>query len=164
MPFIGKQPTTGFASIVKDDFTPDGSTTAFTLSKEATTNDVAVFVGNVRQEPTTAYTVSGTTLTMSEAPATGLNFYVVHIAGVVESTVKPGTDTVQRDSLSFEVGAFKGDLNTSDGRGGIFRVHEKELNTNVTISGTENAIAAGPVSTANGVTVTVETGGTLVIS
>ena len=55
MPFLGKNPTAGFASIVKDDFTPDGSTTAFTLSKQvANANDIAVFVGNVRQEPTDA--------------------------------------------------------------------------------------------------------------
>ena len=66
MPFIGKQPNAGFASIVKDDLTADGSTTAFTLSKQvANANDIAVFVGNVRQEPTDAYTVNGTTLTMS---------------------------------------------------------------------------------------------------
>ena len=95
MPFIGKQPTAGFASIVKDDLTPNGSTTAFTLSKQvANVNDIAVFVGNVRQEPTDAYTVSGTTLTMSEAPASGLNFYVLHIAGTHESSVVPADDTI----------------------------------------------------------------------
>lgn len=95
MPFLGKQPTAGFASIVKDDLTPNGSTTAFTLSKQvANANDIAVFLGNVRQEPTDAYTVSGTTLTMSEAPASGLNFYVLHIAGTVESSVVPADDTI----------------------------------------------------------------------
>ena len=95
MPFIGKQPTAGFASIVKDDFTPNGSTTTFTLSKQvANANDIAVFLGNVRQEPTDAYTVNGTTLTMSEAPASGLNFYVLHIAGTVESSVVPADNTI----------------------------------------------------------------------
>ena len=95
MPFIGKSPTAGFASIVKDDLTPNGSTTAFTLSKQvANANDIAVFVGNVRQEPTDAYTVNGTTLTMSEAVASGLNFYVLHIAGTVESSVVPADDTI----------------------------------------------------------------------
>ena len=79
MPFIGTTPTQGFVSAVtKQSFTPNGSTTAFTLSHQvANANDLEVFVGNVRQEPTTAYTASGTTLTMSEAPATGLNFYVI---------------------------------------------------------------------------------------
>ena len=95
MPFLGKQPTAGFASIVKDDLTPNGSTTAFTLSKQvANANDIAVFLGNVRQEPTDAYTVSGTTLTMSAAPASGLNFYVLHIAGTTESSVVPADNTI----------------------------------------------------------------------
>ena len=94
MPFIGKNPTSGFSTIVKDDLSPDGSTTAFTLSKNvASANDIAVFVGNVRQEPTDAYSVSGTTLTMTAAPASGINFYVLHIAGTVESSVVPAAGT-----------------------------------------------------------------------
>ena len=95
MPFIGKNPTSGFSTIVKDDLTADGSTTAFTLSKQvASANDVAVFVGNVRQEPTDAYSVNGTTLTMTAAPASGINFYVLHIAGTLESSVIPADDTI----------------------------------------------------------------------
>ena len=106
MPFIGKNPTAGFATIVKDDFTADGTTTVFTLSKQvATVNDIAVYVGNVRQEPTDAYTVNGTTLTMSAAPATGVNFYVLHIAGTIESSVVPpdgsiGTAKLVNDSVT----------------------------------------------------------------
>jgi len=95
MPFIGKSPTAGFSTIVKDDLTADGSTTAFTLSKQvASANDIAVFVGNVRQEPTDAYSVSGTTLTMTAAPASGINFYVLHIAGTLESSVIPADNTI----------------------------------------------------------------------
>ena len=75
--------------------TPNGSTTAFTLSKQvASANDIAVFVGNVRQEPTDAYTVNGTTLTMSAAPASGINFYVLHIIGTHESSVIPADGTI----------------------------------------------------------------------
>jgi len=96
MPFLGNQPQQGFAnSVVKDDFTPNGSTTAFTLSKSAASaNDIEVYVGNVRQEPTDAYSVSGTTLTMSKAPASGLNFYVLHVQGTVESTIAPQSNSV----------------------------------------------------------------------
>ena len=97
MPFIGKNPTAGFSSIVKDDFTPNGTATTFTLSKEvANANDIAVFVGNVRQEPTTAYTVNGTTLDFGSgnAPANGLNMYVLHIAGTLESSVIPADGTI----------------------------------------------------------------------
>ena len=101
MPFIGKNPTSGFSTIVKDDLTPDGSTTAFTLSKNvASANDIAVFVGNVRQEPTDAYSVSGTTLTMTAAPASGLNFYVLHIAGTLESSVIPADGTITNAKLN----------------------------------------------------------------
>ena len=100
MPFIGKNPTSGFSTIVKDDLTADGSTTAFTLSKQvASANDVAVFVGNVRQEPTDAYSVSGTTLTMTAAPASGINFYVLHIAGTLESSVIPADDTISTTKI-----------------------------------------------------------------
>ena len=170
MPFIGKNPTAGFASIVKDDFTPDGSTTVFTLSKSvANANDIAVFVGNVRQEPTDAYTASGTSLTMTEAVATGLNFYVLHIAGTIESSVVPAAGSITQamidPNVSLGGSKFKGDNGTvGTGAGDIFRVHEKELNTNVTIAGTENALCAGPLSLATGVTITVETGGTLVVA
>jgi len=80
MPYVGNEPTSNFASVTKDSFSGDGSTTAFTLSKASTTNGVAVFVENVRQEPTTAYAVSGTTLTFTAAPvsASGNNIYVLH--------------------------------------------------------------------------------------
>jgi len=96
MPFLGNQPQQGFAnSVVKDNFTPNGSTTAFTLSKSAASaNDIEVYVGNVRQEPTDAYSVSGTTLTMSEAVATGMNFYVLHVQGTVESSIAPQSNSV----------------------------------------------------------------------
>ena len=165
MPFIGKQTTTGFGSITKQDFTPDGSTTVFTLNRNVgSSNDVAVFVGNVRQEPTDAYSVSGTTLTMTAAPASGVNFYVIFIAGVHESSSVPATDSVQRSALSFDVGAFKGNPNSSDGLGNIFRVHNKLVTSDVTIAGTENAICAGPVEVDTGVTITVDTGGTLVVA
>ncbi len=89
MPYIGDTPTTtSFAAVVKDAFSGDGSETAFTLSKIATTNSVAVFVENVRQEPTTAYAVSGTTLTFTAAPvsSSGNNIYVVHMNPTATAT------------------------------------------------------------------------------
>lgn len=98
MPFIGKQQASGFTSFQKKDLTPDGSTTAFTLDKPvASPNDVEVFVGNVRQEPTDAYTVSGTTLTMTAAPASGVNFYVLHKEATQSTTVPAAGTTVPGD-------------------------------------------------------------------
>ena len=89
--FIGTTPTQGFvSSFPKQSFTPNGSTTVFTLTNPvASANDLEVFVGNVRQEPTTAYSAAGTTLTMSEAPASGLNFYVINKSFAQVTTTPP---------------------------------------------------------------------------
>ena len=91
MPYVGNEPTSNFASVTKDLFSGDGSTVAFTLSKASTTNGVAVFVENVRQEPTIAYAVSGTTLTFTAAPVTssGNNIYVLHHNAVASTANHP---------------------------------------------------------------------------
>ena len=60
-------PSAGTATAL-DSFTGDGSTTTFTLSAESSTDSVIVTVQGVVQKATTTYTVSGTTLTFSEAP------------------------------------------------------------------------------------------------
>ena len=90
MPYLGNTPTANFASVTKDTFNGDGSETAFTLSKTATTNGVAVYVENVRQIPTTAYAVSGTTLTFTGAPPSGTNnIYVMHHNTPVSTATHP---------------------------------------------------------------------------
>jgi len=80
MAYVGQSPDAHFsATAVKDSFDGDGSTTSFTLTNGGSTNTVDVFVENVRQEPTEAYSVDGTTLTFTEAPPTGTgNIYVVN--------------------------------------------------------------------------------------
>tara|TARA_B100001248_G_scaffold254982_1_gene234124 strand:+ start:298 stop:1128 length:831 start_codon:yes stop_codon:yes gene_type:complete len=100
MPFIGTTPTQGFvSSFPKQSFTPNGSTTVFTLTNPvASANDLEVFVGNVRQEPTTAYTAAGTTLTMSEAPDTGLNFYVIN-KSFAQVTTTPPANSISTDKI-----------------------------------------------------------------
>lgn len=91
MPFLGTTPTQGFVGAnPKQSFTANGSTTVFTLTHPvANANDLEVFVGNVRQEPTAAYSAAGTTLTMSEAPDTGLNFYVINKSQAQVTTTPP---------------------------------------------------------------------------
>ena len=132
MPFIGKNPTAGFASIVKDTFTPNGSATTFTLSKQvANANDIAVFVGNVRQQPTTAYTVNGTTLDFGSgnAPASGLDMYVLHIAGTLESSVIPADGTISSAKIQSNA------------------VTSAKLDTNIAVSGN---LDVGTVRSASG--------------
>lgn len=73
----------GSVSIVVDEFAGDGSTLAFTMSQsELDDNAILVSIGGVYQQPTTNYTVLGTTITFtSPPPAPGINpnkIVVVH--------------------------------------------------------------------------------------
>ena len=56
-----------------------------------------------------------------------------------------------------------GTVGATAGKGDIFRVHEKELNTDVTIAATDNALASGPLTVASGITLTITNGGRLAI-
>jgi hypothetical protein len=60
-----------FTVIDDQQFNGDGSTVAFTLSTSQTTNSCIVSINGVVQIPTSAYSVSGTTLTFTEAPLSG---------------------------------------------------------------------------------------------
>ena len=74
-----------FTVLASDTFDGDDSTTAFTLGAAATTAGVIASINGVVQLPTTAYSVSGTTLTFTEAPATGDKIEVRRI--ITTSTV-----------------------------------------------------------------------------
>ena len=63
--------TTSFTVIATQNFSGDNSTVAFTLSEAQTTASCIVSINGVVQLPTTAYAVSSTTLTFTEAPAAG---------------------------------------------------------------------------------------------
>ena len=80
MAYIGNKPADTFHSTAKQSFTPDSSTTAFTLNHTVSNeNEIELFINNVRQEPGTgkAYTAAGTTLTMNGTPQTGDDMYCV---------------------------------------------------------------------------------------
>ena len=91
MAYLGASPLASFASPSKDTFSGDNSTTAFTMGQSVgDPNQIEVFVDNVRQEPTAAYSVNGTTLTFTGTPATGSNnIYVIHKQGVIGNGLIP---------------------------------------------------------------------------
>ncbi len=61
-------------------------------------------------------------------------------------------------------GMYKGENGTvGDRSGDIFRINEQQLDTDVTIDASENASCTGPLTVATGITLTVATGGSLVI-
>lgn len=80
MAYLGNTPSETFHQATSQVFNGDGSTTAFTLEKRVNrAEEIEVFVNNIQQQPTVAYTANNTTLTFTEAPdsATG-NIYVVY--------------------------------------------------------------------------------------
>ena len=95
MPYIGTAAQGTFGTGTKDRFSGDNSNTSFTMSRSVgNANDIDVFVENVRQEPSIAYTVSGTTLSFTGTPATGSNnIYVVHKAASVNVVPPSGRST-----------------------------------------------------------------------
>ena len=95
MPYIGTAAQGTFGTGTKDRFSGDNSNTSFTMSRSVSNaNDIDVFVENVRQEPSIAYTVSGTTLSFTGTPATGSNnIYVVHKAASVNVVPPSGRST-----------------------------------------------------------------------
>ena len=92
MPYLGNEPAVAFTSTTKDTFSGDASTTDFTMSKPANVNAVRVVVENVVQDPSVAYTCSGTTLSFTSAPPTGTsNIYVVHLGPPAATVAPPST-------------------------------------------------------------------------
>ena len=95
MPYVGAPVLGTFGTGTKDRFSGNNSSTSFTMSRSVgNANDIDVFVENVRQEPSIAYTVSGTTLSFTGTPATGSNnIYVVHKAASVNVVPPSGRST-----------------------------------------------------------------------
>jgi len=99
MPFIGNQPALSYTSFAKQDFTTS-ATTSYTLDNPvANANELALFINFVRQEPTTAYTASGTTLTLTSATSASDDMYCVFLGKAVQ-TVNPPSGSVGISQLS----------------------------------------------------------------
>ena len=108
--YLGQPPFQEYSRIpTKDNFTGDGSTTAFDLSAECVTgseNALEVFVNNVRQEPGSgkAFTLgldgssSLRRVTFTAAPANGAAIYVIndrqYTTALVSLTDMNGTELI----------------------------------------------------------------------
>jgi hypothetical protein len=99
MPFIGNQPALSYTSFAKQDFTTS-ATTSYALSQPvANENEIALFINFVRQEPTTAYTASGTSLTLTSATSASDDMYAIFLGKAVQ-TVNPPAGSVGISQLS----------------------------------------------------------------
>lgn len=108
MPYLGNAPSAAFQSVAYQDLT-GGTGTSFTLSHAVSSaQEIEVFVNNVRQEPTVAYSAVGTTLTMTGTIAATDDFYVVFQGKAVGSVSHPTTSP-----LAATTGNFTGNVTSS---------------------------------------------------
>ena len=100
MAYIGRDIQYGTFS--KQSLTPDGSTVTFTLDQGvADATNLLLSIGGVIQEPNVAYTASGTTLTLTAAPAVGIIVYLVYLGK--ELAIPTATS-----NLNYQVGTGDG--------------------------------------------------------
>ena len=148
MPFIGNQPALSYTSFAKQDFTTS-ATTSYTLDQPvANENEIALFINFVRQEPTTAYTASGTTLTLTSATSASDDMYCVFLGKAVQTVNPPNSSvgisqlsaTGTKDATTF----LRGDNTFAEAGGGKVLQVVQTLKTNTeSVTGTSFADITG---------------------
>ena len=140
MAYLGNSPKGNLLTMNSSQFTGNGSTTNFTLSQSVgNTNEIEVFVGNVRQDPHSAYTVSGgTTLSFTAAPPAGTNnIYVVYI-GKSLGEVTPAENSIEFGMIKSINGGYE---------------NKATISSTFTVDAADNMMVCGPVSYTGTVTV-----------
>jgi hypothetical protein len=105
MPFIGNQPALSYTSFAKQDFTTSATTSYVLDNPVANANELALFINFVRQEPTTAYSASGTSLTLTSATSATDDMYCVYLGKAVQ-TVNPPNNSVNEAQLNYPLTTF----------------------------------------------------------
>ena len=97
----------GGATLAVDNFTGDGSDTTFTMgANPLEENNTQVYIDGVYQQKNT-YSISGTTLTFSEAPPNSSSVEVVRISASTVTVGTPDDNTVstvkiQNDAVTYD--------------------------------------------------------------
>jgi len=165
MGYIGNQAVQGYSSIpAKQDLTGATGGTLTLTHAVSSPEAIDLYINNVRQEPTESYGAAGTTVTLNGYTVSASDdIYVVYNALALQTSVPPDgsvTSAKLDPNLVLGGGSFLGD--SGGGTADIFRVHQDELNTDITVAANTNALCAGSLTVATGVTVTVN--GNMVIA
>ena len=100
MPYIGRPIDAGDFKVITLSESFDGNRVDFTMSESVgTVNQLIVVLSGVVQHWTDAYTVSGTTLTFSSAPASGESIKILKLGSVLSPNV-PASQSVGVSQLS----------------------------------------------------------------
>jgi hypothetical protein len=147
MSYLGNTPAARFSAMAKQTITGDGGT-GYTLTHAVgNEQEIEVFVNNVRQEPGSgkAYTVSGTTLTMTGNVASTDEFYVVYQGKAQQTATHPPTFP-----LTATTGTFSGDLTVDT--------------STLKVDSTNNRVGIGSASPLSDLSVESSIGGVLTLS
>ena len=140
MAYLGNAPKNNLLTMNSSQYSGDNSNTTFTLSQSVgNVNEIEVYVGNVRQDPFSAYSVTGgTSLVFTAAPPLGTNnVYVVYIGKAVGTTT-PGENSIEFGMIKSINGGYE---------------NKATVSTALTIDATDNMMLCGPVSFTGTVTV-----------
>jgi hypothetical protein len=140
MAYLGNRPKNNLLTMNSSQYSGDNSETDFTLSQSVgNVNEIEVYVGNVRQDPFSAYSVSGgTTLAFTAAPPTGTNNIYVVYQGKAVGTTTPGENSIEFGMIKSINGGYE---------------NKATVSTALTIDATDNMMLCGPVSFTGTVTV-----------
>ena len=105
MAYLGNQPALSYTSFAKQDFTTSATTTYTLDNPVANANELALFINFVRQEPTSSYSASGTSLTLTEATSVGDDMYCVYLGKAVQ-TVNPPNGSVDSSKINYPLTTF----------------------------------------------------------
>ena len=89
MAYIGNQADTAFTSLIKQDLTGASGDSLTLTHAVSNANDIALYINNVRQEPTSAYSTNGTAVSLTGSVGTSDDIYVIYLARAVQTTVPP---------------------------------------------------------------------------
>ena len=145
MAYLGNSPKTNLITMNSEQFSGDGTTTNFTLAQTVTlTAEIEVFVGNVRQDPFSAYTVAGQTLSFTAAPPTGTNNIYVVFQGKSVGETTAGANSIEYGMIKSINGGYE---------------NKATISSNITVDASDNMMVCGPAS----FTGTVVVNGTLTV-
>ena len=140
MAYLGNRPKNNLLTMNSSQYSGDNSNTTFTLSQSVgNVNEIEVYVGNVRQDPFSAYSVTGgTTLSFTAAPPLGTNNVYVVYQGKAVGTTTPGENSIEFGMIKSINGGYE---------------NKATVSTALTIDATDNMMLCGPVSFTGTVTV-----------
>ena len=160
MPYIGHEPTNSGNFYILDDFNglgQDGSSSTYDQNANGTivnyklmvagvaitpnVDNLIVTIDGVLQHPTEAYSISGSILTFTEAPASGVDFHVV----IMGQSATVGEGSIGADELEVSGDGTDGQLLKTDGDGTFSWINQNTVTastanvaTHVTVADNES--------------------------